>query len=264
MAAAPLEVADVFRHCGPAYRQTHAASLCRGQLRAMSAIERCRTAALGGHVEQCDRCGHQRITYNSCRHRTCPKCQSLARAQWLEDRQAELLNGVEYFHVVFTLPEQIAAIAYQNKTLLYDCSSAPAPRRLRTIAADPEHLGAEIGFIAILHTWGQTLLHHPHVHCVVPGGGLAPDRSRWIACRAGFFLPVRVLSRLFRRLFLEALHRAFSAGELNFYSQLEPLRDAKAFGKYLAPPAQSEWVVYAKAPESRARDSVSNHQDPIM
>lgn len=175
MAAAPLEVADVFRHCGPAYRQTHAASLCRGQLRAMNAIERCRTAALGGHVEQCDSCGHQRITYNSCRHRTCPKCQSLASAQWLEARRAELLNGVEYFHVVFTVPEPIAAIAYQNKTQLYDLLLHASAEALRTIAADPEHLGAEIGFISILHTWGQQLLHHPHVHCVVPGGGLAPD-----------------------------------------------------------------------------------------
>src|ERR1700676_4601285 len=214
----------------------------------MSAIERCRTAALGGHVEQCDSCGHQRITYNSCRHRTCPKCQSLARAQWLEDRQAELLTGVDYFHVVFTVPEPIAAIAFQNKTTLYDLLFHASAETLRTIAADPQHLGAEIGFISILHTWGQQLLHHPHVHCVVPGGGLSPDGERWIACRPGVFLPVRVLSRLFRRLFLEQLHRAFRAGELHFYSQLEPLRDAHAFAAYLAPAAQAEWVVYAKPP----------------
>ena len=247
MAAASLEVADVFRHCGPAYRQTHAASLCRGQLRAMSAIERCRTAALGGHVEQCDSCGHQRITYNSCRHRTCPKCQSLARAQWLEDRQAELLNGVAYFHVVFTLPEAIAAIALQNKTALYDLLFTPAPRLAHHRRRSPT-LGREIGFISILHTWGQQLLHHPHVHCVVPGGGLAPDGERWIACRPGFFLPVRVLSRLFRRLFLEQLQRAFRAGELHFHGSLEPLRDAFAFAAYLAPAEQAEWVVYAKPP----------------
>ena len=221
MATATVEVADLFRHFGPAYRQAHADSLGRRQLRAMSAIERCRTAALGGHLEQCDACGHQRIAYNSCRDRHCPKCQSLARAQWLEDRQAELLP-VEYFHVVFTVPEPIAA--------------------------DPQHLGAEIGFLSILHTWGQNLLHHPHVHCVVPGGGLSPDGSRWIACRPGFFFPVRVLSRLFRRLFLEGLRRAYHAGELHFYSHLEPLREAKAFARYLAPAAETEWVVYAKPP----------------
>jgi hypothetical protein len=248
VAAAVLEVADIFRRSGPAYRQTHAASLCPLQLRAMSAIERCRTAALGGHVEQCDSCSYQRNAYNSCRHRACPKCQSLARAQWLEDRQAELLNGVEYFHVVFTLPEPIAAIAFQNKTLVYDLLFRASAETLRTIAADPQHLGAEIGFISILHTWGQQLLHHPHVHCLVPGGGLAPDGEHWIACRPGFFLPVRVLSRLFRRLFLEQLNRAFGGGELHFYSQLEPLRDADAFAAYLAPAAQAEWVVYAKPP----------------
>lgn len=248
MGTAPLEVADIFRRFGPAYREAHADSLCRGQLRAMSAIELCRTAALGGHVEQCDACGHQRITYNSCRNRHCPKCQSLARAQWLEDRQAQLLHGVEYFHVVFTVPEPIAAIAYQNKKALYDILFHASAETLRTIAADPEHLGAEIGFLAILHTWGQNLLHHPHVHCLVPGGGIAPDGKRWIACRRGFFLPVRVLSRLFRRLFLEELHRGYRAGELKFYSQLEPLRDAKAFAAYLAPAVETEWVVYAKRP----------------
>jgi AcrR family transcriptional regulator len=243
-----LEVADIFRHFGPAYRHTHADSLYRGQRRAMSAIELCRTAALGGHVEQCDACGHQRISFNSCRNRHCPKCQSLARAQWLEARQAELLNGVEYFHVVFTVPEPIAAIAFQNKKALYDILFHASAESLRTIAADPEHLGAEIGFFTILHTWGQNLLHHPHVHCVVPGGGISPDGERWIACRPGFFLPVRVLSRLFRRLFLEQLHQAFRAGQLHFYSQLEPLRDAKAFAAYLTPAVQAEWVVYAKRP----------------
>jgi Putative transposase/Transposase zinc-binding domain len=243
-----LEVADIFRHFGPAYRHTHADSLYRGQRRAMRAIELCRTAALGGHVEQCDACGHQRISFNSCRNRHCPKCQSLARAQWLEARQAELLTDVEYFHVVFTVPEPIAAIAFQNKKALYDILFHASAETLRTIAADPEHLGAEIGFLTILHTWGQNLLHHPHVHCVVPGGGISPDGERWIACRPGFFLPVRVLSRLFRRLFLEQLHQAFHAGQLHFYSQLAPLRDAKAFAAYLAPTVQAEWVVYAKRP----------------
>jgi Putative transposase/Transposase zinc-binding domain len=243
-----LEVADIFRCCGPQYRQTHADALSRAQRRAMSAIELCRTAALGGHVEQCDACGHQRITYNSCRHRACPKCQSLARAHWLERRRAELLPEVEYFHVVFTLPEPVAAIAYQNKRVLYDMLFRTSAETLRTIAADPKHLGAEIGFLSVLHTWGQNLLHHPHVHCVVPGGGIAPDGERWIACRPGFFLPVRVLSRLFRRLFLEQLGRAFDAGGLRFHGQLERLRNPQAFAAWLAPAAQAEWVVYAKPP----------------
>lgn len=243
-----LEVADILRRCGPQYRQTHADGLSRVQRRVMSAIELCRTAALGGHVEQCDECGHQRIAYDSCRNRHCPKCQSLARAQWLERRQAELLPETEYFHVVFTLPEPIAALAYQNKRALYDMLFRASAGTLRTIAADPKHLGAEIGFITILHTWGQNLQHHPHVHCVVPGGGIAPDGERWIACRPGFFLPVRVLSRLFRRLFLEQLRRAFDADMLRFHGQLKTLRDRRAFDAWLAPAAQAEWVVYAKPP----------------
>lgn len=213
----------------------------------MSAIERCRTAALGGHVEQCDACGHQRIAFNSCRDRHCPKCQSLTRAQWLEDRRAELLP-VEYFHVVFTLPQEIAAIAYQNKAAVYGLLFRATAETLRTIAADPKHLGAEIGFIAILHTWGQNLLHHPHLHCVVPGGGLSPDGQRWIACRPGFFLPVRVLSRLFRRRFLTMLQQAFAAGSLTFHNALAELTDPRAFARYLAPTARAEWVVYAKPP----------------
>ena len=247
MERAKLEVADVFRRYGPAYRQKHASSLSRGQRRVMSAIELCRTAALGGHLEQCDSCGHQRPAYNSCRNRHCPKCQSLTRAKWLEDRQAELLP-VEYFHVVFTVPEEIAAIAYQNKEVVYGILFHAAAQTLRTIAADPKHLGAEIGFLAVLHTWGENLLHHPHLHCVVPGGGLALDRKRWIACRPGFFLPVRVLSRLFRRLFLEQLQAAFDKGKLQFFSSLERLCNPKAFAQYLAPSRQTEWVVYAKPP----------------
>src|SRR6266571_4566261 len=242
-----LEVADVFRRYGAAYRQRHAGSLSRGQRRVMSAIEFCRTAALGGHLEECDSCGHQRPAYNSCRNRHCPKCQSLARAQWLEDRQAELLP-VPYFHVVFTVPEEIAAIAYQNKEVVYGILFHATAETLRTIAADPKHLGAEIGFIAILHTWGQNLLHHPHLHCVVPGGGLSVDGQRWISCRPGFFLPVRVLSRLFRRLFLQQLRQAFDRGELQFFHSLEALQDPHEFHSYLAPVEQKEWVVYAKPP----------------
>jgi hypothetical protein len=248
-----LEVADIFRRCGPQYRQTHTGGLSRAQRRVMSAIELCSTAELGAHVEQCDTCGHQRIAYDSCRNRHCPKCQSLARAQWLERRQGELIPGAEYFHVVFTLPEPIAALAYQNKKTLYDLLFRTCAQTLRTIAADPKHLGAEIGFISVLHTWGQNLLHHPHVHCVVPGGGIAPDSERWIACRSGFFLLVRVLSRLYRRLFLEQLRRAFDAGALRLDGQLQPLRDPKAFAAWLAPAAQAEWVVYAKPPFGGAR-----------
>ena len=242
-----LEVAEVFRRYGAAYRQQHAGSLSRGQRRVMSAIELCRTAALGGHLEECDCCGHQRPAYHSCRNRHCPKCQSLARAQWLEDRQAELLP-VEYFHVVFTVPEEIAALAYQNKEVVYGILFRATAETLRTLAADPQHLGAEIGFFAVLHSWGQNLLHHPHLHCVVPGGGLAPDGKRWIACRPGFFLPVNVLSCLFRRLFLDYLQAAFDQGQLHFFSSLERLRDPHAFAHYLAPLRQIDWVVHAKPP----------------
>ena len=242
-----LEVADVFRRYGAAYRQQHAGSLSRGQLRVMSAIERCRTAALGGHLEQCNQCQFQRIAYNSCRNRHCPKCQSLARAQWIEDRQAELLD-TQYFHVVFTVPEEIAAIAYQNKELVYDILFRATSETLRTIAADPKHLGAEIGFFAVLHSWGQNLLFHPHLHCVVSGGGLSPDSKRWIPCRPGFFLPVRVLSRLFRRLFLESLEKAFDDGQLQFFSSLQELQNRLVFLRYLARLRKSKWVVYAKAP----------------
>jgi Putative transposase/Transposase zinc-binding domain len=242
-----LEVADVFRRYGAAYRQEHGASLSMAQRRVMTAIEVCRTAVLGGHLEQCDHCGHQRNAYNSCGDRHCPKCQSLARAQWLQDRQAELLN-TEYFHVVFTVPEEIATISYQNKRELHGILFRAAAETLRTIAADPKHLGAEIGFFAVLHTWGSNLLHHPHLHCVVAGGGLSADGTEWVSCRAGFFLPVRVLSRLFRRLFLEYLIKAFDAGKVEFFSSLESLRDQSKFLDYLAPSREAEWVVYAKRP----------------
>lgn len=242
-----LEVADVFRRYGNAYREQHGASLSTAQRRVMSAVELCRTAALGRHVEKCDHCAHERICYDSCRNRHCPKCQCLARAQWIEDRQDELL-ATQYFHVVFTLPEEIAAIAYQNKEVVYGILFRAASETLRTIAADPKHLGAEIGFFAVLHSWGQNLLFHPHLHCVVSGGGLSPDGNHWISCRPGFFLPVRVLSRLFRRLFLQSLQKAFDDGRLRFFSSLARLENCGAFIRHLAPLRKTEWVVYAKAP----------------
>jgi hypothetical protein len=240
-----FELADIFRQHGEACRQSH--SLPLSQLRVMRAIEVCRTAALGGHVEKCDQCDFTRIAYNSCRNRHCPKCQNTERAKWLEARKAELLP-VEYFHVVFTIPEELARIAFQNKEVVYGILFRAASETLLTIAQDPRHLGAEIGFFAILHTWGQNLHHHPHVHCVVPGGGLSSDHERWISCPPGFFLPVRVLSRLFRRLFLEALGPAFADGKLQFFGELETLKEASAFAHYLDPLRQAEWVVYAKPP----------------
>ncbi len=240
-------MADVFRLYGAAYRQKFSALLSTTQRRVMTAIESCRTAALGGHVEVCDRCGQQRVWFNSCSDRHCPKCQSLARAEWIEDRQAEILE-TEYFHVVFTVPEEIATVALQNKRTVYGILFRATSETLQTIAADPQHLGAKIGFFAVLHTWGQNLLHHPHLHCVIPGGGLSPDGTRWISCRPGFFLPVRVLSRLFRRLFLKYLEKAFDSGRLHFFGSLEPLRDAHEFRSFIAPLKETEWVVYAKPP----------------
>lgn len=242
-----FEVADIVNRYGAAYRQQHAASLTAEQRRVLNAVQNCRTAVLGGHLEQCDSCGHERNAYNSCGNRHCPKCQSLARAEWLQDRRSELLP-VPYFHVVFTLPESIAAIAYQNKHQVYGILFRATAETLRTIAIDPQHLGANIGFFAVLHTWGQNLQHHPHLHCVVPGGGISPDHTRWIACLPGFFLPVRVLSRLFRRLFLHYLQQAYDQGQLQFFSDFERLRETPAFGQYLAPARQTEWVVYAKPP----------------
>ncbi|SEF03225.1 Transposase zinc-binding domain-containing protein [Rhizobiales bacterium GAS188] len=242
-----LEVADVFRRHGPAYRAAHAGHLSLGQLRVMGAVEACRSAALGGHVEQCDGCGQVRVAYNSCRDRHCPKCQGLARAQWLADRQAELLP-VEYFHLVFTVPSPIAEIAFQNNTVVYAILFRAAAGTVRIIAADPKHLGAEVGMLAVLHTWGQTLQRHPHIHAIVPGGGLTLDGERWVACRPGFFLPVKVLSRLFWRLFLEQLQDAFDAGHLDFFGALQPLAEPAAFRKHLAKQRALPWVVYAKRP----------------
>src|SRR3954451_13144083 len=228
-----LELAEIFRRHGPSYRRDHPMPV--EHLRIMRAIEICRTPALGGHVEQCGQCSHRRVLYNSCRNRHCPKCQSLARAKWLEARQAELLP-VEYFHVVFTVPESIAWIAFYNKTVVYNILFRATAETLLTIGRDPKHLGAGIGFFAILHTWGQNLQHHPHLHCVVPGGGLSEDQERWVGCRPGFFLPVRVLSRLFRRLFLEMLEKAYQQGELRLFAELERLQgNGKLFHKYLEP-----------------------------
>jgi hypothetical protein len=213
----------------------------------MSAIETCRTAALGGHVERCEDCAHERISYNSCRNRHCPKCQAAAARQWLEDREAELLP-VPYYHVVFTLPASIGAIAFHNKAVVYDLLFTTAAKTLTTIAADPKHLGARIGLTAVLHTWGSALTHHPHVHVIVPGGGLSPDSLRWIPCKPGFFLPVRVLSRLFRRLFLEGFAALKEAGRLDFLGDLAPLAEKSAFDAALASLRRSEWVVFAKRP----------------
>jgi len=245
--SASLEVADVFRRHGDAYRRAHDSHLGRVERRVMSAIELCRTAALGGHVEACADCGLIRCAYNSCRNRHCPKCQGQARAEWLAARQAELLP-VAYFHVVFTLPAPLAEIAFQNKETVYAILFRSAAETLRTIAADPRHLGAEIGLLAVLHTWGQNLHHHPHVHCVVPGGGPSLDGKRWVACRPNFFLPVRVLSRLFRRLFLDELRAAFEAGELGFFGELASLAEPTAFARRLNGLRRVEWVVYAKPP----------------
>jgi len=242
-----LEVADIFRRHGEAFRQAQAGHLGRTERRVMGAIQACRTAALGGHVERCAECGLIRIAYNSCRNRHCPKCQGRAQAAWLVERQAELLP-MPYFHVVFTVPAAVAEIAFQNKARVYAILFKAASETLRQIAADPRHLGAEIGFIAVLHSWGQNLHHHPHVHCLVPGGGLSLDGTRWVSCRPGFFLAVRVLSRLFRRLFLEYLQASFEAGELAFFGGLAVLTGKIAFTRRLAELRRVKWVVYAKRP----------------
>jgi hypothetical protein len=241
------EVADMFRRYGAIYRDVHAGHLSLDQRKVMGAIEACRSPALGGHVEQCGDCGHTRVAYNSCRNRHCPKCQGLARAEWLADRQADLLP-VPYFHVVFTLPTAIAEVAYQNKAVVYGILFKAAAETLRVIAADPKHLGAEIGMVAVLHTWGQALQHHPHLHCVVPGGGPSPDGTRWVGCRPGFFLPVRVLSTLYRRLFLTMLQAAFDEGRLEFFCELAALAKPAAFAALLKPLRKAPWVVYAKRP----------------
>jgi hypothetical protein len=242
-----LEVAEVFREFTPAFLHRYGDTLSPDQRRVLWHVARCRTAELGGHVEECDRCGHRRIAYNSCCNRHCPKCQAAARAQWLDQRSAELLP-VEYFHVVFTLPHEIGPLALQNRRRIYGMLFQATAESLLTIAADPRHLGAQIGFLAVLHTWGQNLHLHPHVHCVVPGGGLSPDRSRWIACRPGFFLPVRVLSRLFRAKFLSFLRDAYECRQISFHGQQRYLEEPARFRQLVAALREKEWVVYAKPP----------------
>ncbi len=247
MSRPKLEVADVFRAHGPAYRREHAGHLNLPQLQVMSAIETCRTAALGGHVAACTKCGHEHIAYNSCRNRHCPKCQGSASREWMQARIADLLP-VEYFHVVFTLPAPIAAIAYHNKAAVHGLLFKASAQTLLTIAADPKHLGARVGMTSVLHTWGSAMTHHPHVHVIIPGGGLSADGKRWIGCRPGFFLPVKVLSRLFRRLFLEGLMRLQQTGKLRFFGDLGGLAEPDAFATHLAPLRKIDWVVYAKPP----------------
>jgi hypothetical protein len=247
MKAPALELGDIFRLHGPAYLTTFGDSLSHEQKQALRAIGVCRTPALGGHVDQCDRCGYRKISYCSCRNRHCPKCHERARAQWLEQRAAELLP-VEYFHVVFTLPQRLAPLALQNQRLIYGILFRAAAETLTRIAGDPRHLGARIGFLAVLHTWGQNLNHHPHLHCVVPGGGIALDQRRWISCRQQFLFPVKVLSRLFRAKFVAYLKTAFRDGKLGFHSQLKSLSERRNFVEWLSPVAGTEWVVYAKPP----------------
>jgi hypothetical protein len=244
---ASIEVADIFRTVGPLYRASQAGHLSLHQLKVMSAIEHCRTAAMGGHVEACEDCGHRRIAYNSCRNRHCPKCQGAAARAWLAEREADLLP-VGYFHVVFTLPAEAADIAFQNKAAVYDLLFRAASETMLTIAADPRHLGARIGITAVLHTWGSAMTHHPHVHMIVPGGGIAPDGRRWVSSRPAFLLPVRVLGKLFRRRFLTRLIELHSTSRLTFFGSMAHLVDRRAFLRHLAPVRTKRWVVYAKPP----------------
>ena len=247
MSRPKLEVADIFRDHGAAWRSANAGHVSLDQLKVMTAIERCRTAALGGHVERCEKCAHTVIAYNSCRNRHCPKCQAAAAREWLAEREAELLP-VPYFHVVFTLPARIADIAYQNKAVIYDLLFKASSETMLTIAADPKHLGARIGILSVLHTWGSALTHHPHVHMIVPGGGFSLDASRWVSCRPLFLLAVPVLSELFRGLFLDKLRAAYRAGALQFFGKHARLIDPRAFAAYLAPLWNTKWVVYCKRP----------------
>jgi hypothetical protein len=253
MSGPALEVADIFRNHGAAWRKANAGHVSLGQLKVMSAIESCRTAALGGHVLRCEDCSHTQIAYNSCRNRHCPKCQGAAAREWLAEREAELLP-VPYFHVVFSLPAKIADIAYQNKAVIYDILFKASAETMITIAADPKHLGARIGVLSVLHTWGSALNHHPHVHMIVPGGGISLDGERWVACRPDFLLYVGVLSRLFRRLVLEKLIAAHSAGALQFFGKHAALANGRAFAAYLAPLHNSKWVVYCKHPFGGPQD----------
>ena len=269
MSRPALEVADVIRRHGREFLKRYGVS--SAQRCVLKSLVACRTATLGGHLEQCDRCAHRRAAYNSCRNRHCPKCQGAERARWLEQRRNELLP-VEYFHVVFTLPEPIARMALQNKKVLYDLLFASASETLQQIAADPKQLGGRIGFLSVLHTWGQTLQHHPHLHCVIPGGAVSPDQTQWIGCPRGFFLPVKVLSRMFRGKFLHGIKRAYRAGRLSFHGRLSHLAQREAFERELQPLYERDWVVYAKRPFGSAeqvlkylarythRVAISNHR----
>ncbi len=256
MARQPLQVADIFRAHGPAWRQANAGHLSLGQLKVMSAIEHCRTAALGGHVARCEDCAHTQIAYNSCRNRHCPKCQGAAARQWLAARQAELLP-VPYFHVVFTVPAPIADIAYQNKTAVYNILFKTSAQTMLSIAADPKNLGARIGLTAVFHTWGSALTHHPHLHCIVPGGGISLDGQRWLPCRPNFLLSVHVLSRLFCRLFIESLRAAHQAGHLRFFNHLAHLTNRDAFDAHLTPLRKVKWVCAGRPAMSRRCKSVA-------
>jgi hypothetical protein len=247
MARPALEIADIFRDYGPAWRNANAGHVSLGQLKVMSAIESCRTVALGGHVMRCEDCAHTQIAYNSCRNRHCPKCQGSQALAWMKQRKSELLD-VPYFHVVFTLPTRIAAIAYQNKAVVYDLLFKASSQTMRTIAADPKHLGVKIGFTSVLHTWGSAMTHHPHVHMIVPGGGISLDGTRWVACRPNFLLPVKVLSRLFRRLMLQMLLAAHEASRLQFFGDHAHLAGKAAFKAWLAPLHRTKWFVYSKRP----------------
>ena len=247
MSRPALEVADIFRHHGPAWRQSHQGHLSLGQLKVMSAIERCRSAKLGGHVLVCPACNHRQIAYNSCRNRHCPKCQASAAYRWLEARQADLLP-VDYYHLVFTLPGPINELAYTNKAIVYDLLFQAAARTLQVIANDPKHLGAKIGITLVLHTWGSAMTHHPHVHGIVTGGGFSMAGEQWVCCKPGFFLPVRVLSRLYRRLFLEKLCQAYQSGKLAFFGEQQALKEEQRFMVWVASLRKIEWVVYAKRP----------------
>ena len=264
MSRPALEVADIFRGHGPAWRQANAGHVSLDQLKVMSAIESCRTVALGGHVARCEDCAYTTISYNCCRNRHCPKCQGAAAKEWLAERETDLLP-VPYYHVVFTLPAPIADIAYQNKAVVYDLLFRASAETLITIAADPKHLGARVGITSVLHTWGSAMTHHPHVHMIVPGGGISLDGKRWVACRPGFFLPVRVLSRLFRRLFLEKLIAVHKAGHLKFFGGHVALADTQAFAAYLAPLRNAECRVGGDvAIPTPHRPGRANFQHPVL
>ena len=253
MKAPRLEVADVVRQYGSAYLARYGKATFSQQRRVLRDLALCRTAALGGHVRRCDHCGHTDICHDSCRNRHCPKCQAAARAEWMEARAQDLLETVEYYHAVFTLPDELAPVALQNKQVVYNLLFRSVSETLLTLVRDPKRLGAEIGFLAILHTWGQTLLHHPHIHCVIPGGGLSPDGGRWIPCPNGFFLPVRVLSSLFQKKFLSHLKEAADQGAISFHGEIKHLANETCWRRFLDSLYNQKWVVYAKPPFGGAR-----------